>query len=365
VTRLNKFLAGLLAVQFAVAILVVAQRSDGVNLKQEPVLAGFDAAAVTRLQVFEAGGAKPGVDLVKRGQTWVLASHWDYPVDATKLDGALAPLAKMTAGEPIATSASRHKQQKVADNDFERKLVITGGGKDTTLLIGASKSRRTPVRIGGDERVLGAAGVIVPSASPRDWIAGSYSDIPRDDIDKVVIQRGATTIELDRTATAPAGSGSAGAGSSQFSGSGSGSGSGETRNWRLSIDGAPIVLAAGEKLDTYAIDTVVSDVASIDAMPADPKRDASKPAATITVTKRDGNTVVFDVLADGDGWWIKQRGSERATKVDKQRLEPVMTAERAKLVSKPEPAPGAGSGSAARAPTMPPPPVVPPPPARP
>jgi hypothetical protein len=345
-TRLNKFLAGLLVVQVVLVVLVLSRNSDSVAIAKDPVLAGFDAATVTRLQIFESA-AKPGVDLVKRGSSWVLASHWDYPVDPTKIDAALSSLAKMTAGDPVATSASRHVQQKVADTEFERKLVISAG-KDTTVFIGSTKGRRTSVRLGGEERVLGASGVSVPAVEPGGWIARSYSEIPRDDIDKITIQRGATTIEVDRTAQAAAG-GSAGSGSA---GSGSaGSGSAAERTWRLAIDGAPIALAAGEKLDTMAIETIVSAVASIDAMPADPKREASKPAATITVTKKGGATVVFDVVDDGQRSWVKQRGSERATTVDKQRLESVMTADRGNLVSKPEP--GAGSGSAGVAPSQP------------
>ena len=347
-TRLNKFLIGLAIAQVALAIFVVARSGGSVELAQTPVLAGFDAAQVTRLQVFENGSDK-GIDLVKKASGWVLASKWDYPVDSSKIDAAIGPLAKLTAGDPLATSAVKHKQLKVADNDFEKKVVITAGGKDTTLFVGATRSRRTALRIGGDDRVLGATGVPVGALSsvPRDWVFPSYSDIPRDDIDKIEIVRGATKLELDRTVAATPAAGS---------GSGSGSGSAAPpRTWRVAIDGTPVVLAAGETLDTYMIDTIVSDVAQITAEPADPKLDASKPAATITVTKKDGKTVVFDVVENGPTYWIKQRGVERATQLDKSRFESVMAADRSKLVQKPEPPkPGAGSGD----PTAP---IVPPP----
>ncbi len=345
-TRLNKVLIGLAAAQLVLAFFVATRSGGSVELAQTPVLAGFDAAQVTRLQVFENGPDK-GIDLVKKGSDWVLASQWDYPVDPAKVEAALAPLAKLTAGDPLATSAVKHRQLGVADNDFEKKLVITAGGKDTTLFVGATRSRRTALRVGGDDRVLGASGVPVGALSsvPRDWVFPSYSDIPRDDIDKIEIVRGATKIELDRTVATPA------------AGSGSGSGSDSAappRTWRLAIDGAPVALA-GETLDIYMIDTIVSDVAQISAEPADPKLDASKPAATITATRKDGKTVVFDVVENGPTYWIKQRGVERATQIDKSRFESVMAADRSKLVQKPEtPKPGAGSGG----PTAP---IVPPP----
>jgi hypothetical protein len=336
-TRLNKILAALLAVQLGLAILVLSRNGETVSFKQELVLAGFDAAAVTRLQVFDAPG-KPGVDLVKRGSSWVLASHWDHPVDPKRIDAALGPLAKATAGDPIATSASRHKQQKVADQEFEKKLVISAAGKDTTLLIGVTRGRRTSVRLAGDDRVLGASGLATGALSglARDWVAATYSEIPRDDIEKIAIHKGAQTIELDRTGSATAGSGS---------GAGSGSAAPE-RTWRLAIDGQPVTLAAGEQLDSIAIDTVVSDITSIAAAPADPRRDASKPTATVHVTRKSGTTVTFEVVADGESYWIKQRGTSHATLVDKARFEAVVTADRSKLIQKPEPAPKPGAGSA-------------------
>ncbi len=340
-TRLNKILIGLAAAQLALALFVVTRSGGSVEVTTTPVLAGFDAAQVNRLQVFEAGSTK-GVDLVKRGTSWVIASHWDYPVDATKIDAALGPLAKLTAGDPLATSSTKHKQLKVADTDFDKKLVITAGGKDTTVLFGTTKSRRTAVRIGGEERVLGAAGAPVGalSGTARDWIAANYVDIPRDDVEKIEIVRGTTKLELDRSGADLA----------------AGSGSASPRPWRLAIDGAPVVLATGETLDTFAIDTVVSDAAQVPAEPADPKRDVSSPAARVTVTRKGGQTVVLEVLAADTSWWIKQRGLERATTVDKSRFESVMTADRGKLVRKPEPAPkpGAGSGGIPQ-------PIVPPP----
>jgi hypothetical protein len=98
-----------------------------------------------------------------------------------------------------------------------------------------------------------------------------------------------------------------------------------------------VTLAADEQLDSFEIDTVISNVALIDAQPADPNRDASKPAATVTVHRKDGadgadGTDVFDVLDADEYYWVKQRGATRATLIDKDRMEAVMEASRAKLV---------------------------------
>jgi Domain of unknown function (DUF4340) len=351
-TKMNKGLVGLFAVQVVLAVIVLSSRgSDTVTYKQELVLPGFEAGTVTRLQIFADSGTKPAIDLVQSGAKWTLASHFNYPAETAKVTAALAPLSKMTAGEPVATSATRHKQLKVADGTFERKLVITAAGKDTVIYLGATAGlRRIAVRRAGEEIVLGATGVNAAIATaPREWVSRQYSEIPRDDIDKILVQRGTTSTELDRSVQATAGSGS---GSGSAAGSGSGAGSGAAApSWRLAFDGTPLVLASGEKIDDFAINTIMSEVASIEAQPADPAKDVSKPTATITVTRKNGTAVAFDIVADGDNLFVKQRGSDRATAIDKLRMELTLKLDRAALVRKPEAA-GAGSGSGA--PVMPP-----------
>lgn len=345
-TRLNKILIGLLAVQLVLAVYVMSRGDGAAPLKAEPLLPGFDAAAVTRVQVFGDGKAKP-VDLVKQGDGWVIASHYQYPADKDKVTAALSPIAKMAAAEPVATSATRHKQLKVGDAEFERKLVITAGGKDTTIYVGgAAGLRRTAVRIGGDDRVFGVTGVstFAFGTQARDWIAGKYYQTPRDDITKIEIARGGKTLVLDRTPPAPAPAPAAGSGSA----SPPAPAPATKPDWQVVVDGAAVTPGKDEKLDAFAIDTIVGDVAAIDAEPADPKRDASTPTATITI-HRKGGTDVLDVVAADDRYWVKQRGLDRATLVDKERLASALDADPAKLVTKETPPAndGAGAGSAA------------------
>ena len=113
--------------------------------------------------------------------------------------------------------------------------------------------------------------------------------------------------------------------------------------WALSIDGAPVT----EPLDTAAIDRLVMASCAIDASaPADPKRDASAPAATLTIVTKAG-PVVVDALADPGGYWVKQRDLPRAIVADKMRLDDAIAVTKDKLIKKAGPAtpPGPGSGS--------------------
>jgi len=381
-TRVHKILIGLLVVQVALVV-VMSLRSDEPELvKDRPLLAGLDAAKVTRVRLFAGGADKPGVDLVRKGAgSWVVASHSDYPADAAKVKGLIEPLAKLAAGDPIATSSTRHKQLRVADRDFDRKLVldVEGAGEKTIVIGGPVGSRRTAVRLGGDD-VYAATEAPTFVAEPAGFVSTKYVDVPKAEIERVAIRRDQQLIELARVpaapppaplAPAPAGGGSGSAAGSAAApapglpgenpaGEGSGSAGAPAETWSAMIDGAEVKPAAGESLDTDAIDRFVGQAALIELKtPADPKRDASKPTATITIhRKKVEQPLVIDVIADGESYWIKQRDLDRAILVDKSRLADLVLIDRDKVVKKPpppEPAPGAGDapGSAATPPTAP------------
>ncbi len=348
-TRFHKILIAVLAIQLVLVVIVLTRSDDNVALKEQPVVAGFDAAKVTRLQVFAGAGAGSDaakrIDLVKRDAGWVMASAFDYPVDEARVTDVLAPIGKASAAAPIATQAARHKQLHVADDDFERKLVITMNGKDLTLYLGGpAGARRTAMRRGGTNDVFAVSGISAGTISvePRAWVGPGYVKVPVDEIARVIVQRGPATVELTRPA-APAATGSAGPGSAGPGSAGPGSAAPVATASTATVGGAPIALAAGESLDVEAIDRLIAAAATIDpAAPADPKRDAAKPTATITIERKAAGAAtpaqtVIDVIADGASYWVHDRGSPRAVLVDKARLDELVGVARDKLVKKPAP----------------------------
>jgi len=350
-TRFHKVLIALLVVQLVLVAIVMVRGDDTGSLKEHAVLAGFDAAKVTRVQVFAGAEAKP-VDLVKRDAAWVLASGFDYPVEATRVTELLSALGKMSAAAPLATQAGRHKQLHVADAEFERKLVITSDGKDLTLYIGSpAGARRTAVRVGGTDNVFGVTGVSAGAAGgeARLWVDPVYAKVPTEEIAKITVQRDGKITELVRPTppAAPAGSGSAGSDAPP-------SPPPAPEHWTATIAGAPIALAAGESLDDGAIDRLVGQAATIDlSSPGDPKRDASKPTATITIDRKPSGSatpapVVIDVIAEGVSYWVHDRALPRAALVDQSRLNDLLGIERDKLVKKPAPSPPSPAAGAAK-----------------
>ena len=352
-TRLNKILIGLLVVQIVLAIVMLTRDRGGGPAQLEALSAGIDAAKVTRVQVFAkrdkgaTGEAKVGVDLVKKGDAWVVASAFGYPVDAEKVTKLLTGVSGLKSRGAIATSASRHVQLAVADDVYERKLVVTTPAGDRVYFIGGNAgTQRTAVRVGGDARVHAvpsrdlSAWSVDPEA--KGWVDRTYLEIPKDEVVAISVKTAKGVVEVDKSGG----------------------------RWRVAIGGVPVTLAAGETIDGAGIDALAGKLSRVElAEPADPARDASSPTATITVrtqapaTDADAGAVsaapperVIDVIADGERYWIHERGNARAVLVDKWALDSVVDMSRDTLVKKPAPPAGAAAGSAA---APPPPPAIP------
>ncbi|MEJ7603586.1 MAG: DUF4340 domain-containing protein [Kofleriaceae bacterium] len=339
-TRFHKILIGVLVAQIALAVILMTRSDTSAALIEKPLLPAFDPAKVTRVQVFAPNQPK-AIDLAKRGADWVLASHFDYPVQAQKVTDMLAPLGKLAAAEPLATQAGRHKQLRVGDTEFERKIVISGNGPDLTLYVGTG-ARRTPVRIGSDARVYGVTGLQAFSflTEANQYVDTAYVSLAADEVTKLTVQRGASKFELERVA-APA------------AGSGSGSGSAApTESWKVLVDGAAPALAAGESIDTDAITQLVSKVAQLHMMaPGDPKRSAAQPTATVTIQRKTAAPLILDLVADGEAFWVAERGRGKAAMVDKAIIGEVVNLTRDKLVKQPAPK-GAGSAAGSASPPI-------------
>ncbi|MGE3455719.1 MAG: DUF4340 domain-containing protein, partial [Kofleriaceae bacterium] len=319
-TRLHKILIGLLVAQIALVVVTATQCGEPPATTEQPLLAGFDAATVTRLQVFPSNG--PPIDIVKRDTGWVLASSFDYPVEPNKVTDVLAPIAKMAAADPIATQPARHAQLRVGEAAFERKLVITAAGKPITLFVGSpAGSRRNAVRFGGDDRVYAVSGVSASAigGEPASWVNTLYVNVPRDEVAKVVIDRKGSLIELAKvTIPAPA------------EGSGAMPPPPGPDQWNVAIGGAPVKLAAGETIDTAAINQIVASATSIQmATPGNPNHNVVNPAATLTIERKaTGATptgpLIIDIVAIDDGnYWVHERGRNQAVLVPKPRLDNV------------------------------------------
>jgi hypothetical protein len=348
VNRANQILIGLFAVQIVLAIVTLSADNGAPPAKLEAIAPDLDATKVTRVQIFDArarDAATPeaaAVDLQKSGPGWVLANKFQYPVDAAKVTILLTDLASMKARGPMATSKARHAQLGVADDDYQRKVIVTTDAGDRTFFIGGSAGGRlTAVRKGGEDKVYAVGGISSYSvdATPRGWVDDQYFTVTKDDIVGLEVKTDHGDLALDRS----------------------------LGPWMLTENGAPSPLAAGEVIDGTKVDALLAKLQTLTlSEPADPARDASHPTATITLRMKGaaapatdagpavsepGPERVLDVIVDADKDWVHERNNPRAALVDPSLLQQVIELSKAAVVGsatapaptappEPEPEPG-------------------------
>jgi hypothetical protein len=355
VNRTNRILAGLLGVQVLLALLVFLKHDDNRIGTLDPLIDGLAADKVERIRVFDSyppakqegdeakkKGSKdqPAVDLVKRGSDWQLASHFDYPADGSKVTDLLDKVIAIRTRGPIASGKARQKQLEVADDDYQRKLVITAGGKDITMYVGASAgARQTSVRLAGSNDVHGAAGLsaFAVGATASAWIDTSYFKVEKEQISSIEVtnQNGTFTLE-------PGAAGAA---------------------WNVEMNGKPVPVPTGQEIDKDYVDRVVSRVSSmIMSEPGDPKKNIDKPTVTVVVqmkapqaagadggppaTSQPGAQYTIDVGESGerDKSFVKVRGSPHAALMHSLSLSELSELSGTKLVKKHEDKPAAPEG---------------------
>jgi hypothetical protein len=152
-------LMGALVVQVVLAAVTWLPGSGGSTPKQ--ALIAIPRDSITELDVAtkpEDGATATPVKLVKEAAGWVIASEYDYPADATKVDAVLDKLTAVQVGDPIATSAASLDALKVGDTDYGRQVTVTGGGQTASLIVGGGSGNSTHVRRAGETAAYDATG---------------------------------------------------------------------------------------------------------------------------------------------------------------------------------------------------------------
>ncbi|HTE52809.1 MAG TPA: DUF4340 domain-containing protein [Kofleriaceae bacterium] len=309
--KLNRILLGVLAAQIALVLIFQLRGEDTTIGKLEPILPAFARDKVERLRVFDRTarapegeadqpaspkgkpGDKPSVDLVKKGSAWVLASHYDYPVTADKVTDLLDKIDGMRTRGAIASGAAREKQLEVADDSYQRKVIVTSGGKDTTFFVGASAgSRQTSVRLAGQEAIHGVTGLSAFGVGARAsaWVEGAYVDIQPDRIASFDVVNAGGSFHLERAA----------------------SGDG----WQVTVGGQPLVPPAGMEINKGEIEKLAGKASRIFlSEPGDPKRSIEKPLATVTLHLKPEQVPVAGADAGAAESTLDQGGADRVIEI--------------------------------------------------
>jgi hypothetical protein len=368
--RLNQILIGLLVVQVGLALLVFLGDDEATIGELKPVVANLEASAIDRIQVFDRRGdpddkgaeesegagkqdksdSEPKVVLERRGSEWVLASHHDYPAVADRITGLLDKVIAMRSRGPVASGTARQRQLEVAEDRYQRKLVLSAGKNAITLYVGASAgARQTSVRLEGQDQVHGVSGVTSYGigADPGSWIDTTYFKVDRKEIASFEVVNRNGSFLLEQTGD---------------------------NQWSATVDGQPLVIPKGSELNTTTIDELVAKLASVHMVePGDPARQVTSPLATVTIRTRDPNAAsapdrggedadapvtsqpaaeyILDIVeADAvDRYYVRVRGNSNAAQVSALSVTELPELTRDRLVRKegeapPPAAPDEGAG---------------------
>ncbi|MCG6983599.1 MAG: DUF4340 domain-containing protein [Thiocapsa sp.] len=181
-------LTGLLILQLLVALGLGLGSGRGMAPGgADTPLFSFTADQVQAIHI-EGGAESTGVVIRRRGDSWILPDLADLPVEGSKVDQLLVGLAELKRSLPIATSEAARKRFKVADAEFERRLVLDGEhGPIASLLIGDSPGFRRVFGRPPDDPAVYDLKLALSDVSARrdDWIDMGLLHLEREQITRV------------------------------------------------------------------------------------------------------------------------------------------------------------------------------------
>jgi Domain of unknown function (DUF4340) len=173
-------LIALLAVQLLLALGLAIRTSPLAGVAPESPLLGTLVANADELVIDSrttaegstTAAAPTRIELARHNGEWVMPSEFNIPIKGTKVYDLLARLATLRRGLPIATSGAALERFKLADDDFEHRVVLKRGGKTLgTLYLGSSSGvRQTDARTASERAVyaIDLASYELP-AQASDW----------------------------------------------------------------------------------------------------------------------------------------------------------------------------------------------------
>ncbi len=126
--RFTLILAGVLAVQLAIAAALSFGGSDYGAFQADKPLLAFDKDKVDEIAIDQTGASS--VTLKKQDGKWVIPSMADFPAAEDRVTSLLSKLAELKKGWPIATTSEAASRFKLTKDDHERRIVLKSGGKE-------------------------------------------------------------------------------------------------------------------------------------------------------------------------------------------------------------------------------------------
>lgn len=199
-TRRNQILAGILALQIVIAIVIFWPRGAVSGNQAAPLLANFKTEEVIGLTITDRD--RNTVELAKNGQDWVLPQRDNYPVVSSRVTDLLAKLEKIRTNRLIAQTEGSHRQLQVAADDFNRKIELKmKDGNTRTVYLGTSGGgSATHVRAADQKEVYLTSEVLSwdVGATESNWVETLFFTLPQTTTVGITLQNAQGTFEFER-----------------------------------------------------------------------------------------------------------------------------------------------------------------------
>jgi Domain of unknown function (DUF4340) len=178
--------AVLLVLQIGLAVALNVESTGYETFTPDTPFVRFDADTITSLDITDGDGKQLVMEKNETG--WILPKFYQASADKAQVTALLTKLAGMKQGLAVATSAAAAKRFKVAEDSFERHVVLKAGDKVAAdLYIGSSPGfRQVHARKAGQKDIVN---ILLSSfelmTSPEKWIAKDTLKLKQEDLAKV------------------------------------------------------------------------------------------------------------------------------------------------------------------------------------
>jgi len=278
-------LAALLVLQLALAIGLNVTHAGLAGQPPEVALLNLAPGDISRVTISDSDGNS--VTLAKAKDAWTLPDRGDFSADQEKVKTMIADLTAAKEGPAVATSKGADKRFKVAENTFERKVVLGPADRPQAVIyLGTAQgTQQVSVRRDGQQDVRRIAFHVYSAPAKTDsWIDRKILEIAPDKIASFAWG----DVKLSRVAAnADAKAADNGTDSTKSADAG----------WQMKLAGA-----ASEPVGTDAVTALTGKLADLQitglADSADKPKDL--PTLDLTVTLTDGKTVDLALWKLGD-----------------------------------------------------------------
>ncbi len=174
----------ILILQIGLAAVVLWPRSAGSAEVGEALLMDLSGEDIQQIEIEDGDG--DSITLVRSEDGWVLPEVDDFPAVTAKVDLLITSLLEITNDRLITRTESSHRQLKVAEDAFERKIVLSSGEASLrTLYIGSSPSFGSAhVRLEGEDEtyLTGSIAAHQANADAASWVDTAYHSVPQEEI---------------------------------------------------------------------------------------------------------------------------------------------------------------------------------------